>query len=141
MQLTRLIYASTHDEMTFEAIDHILQRSRANNERDGITGALVVSDQNFMQLLEGDRTAVAKCFMRIMQDDRHRDIQIISVGDAKDRFFHEWSMHLIKASRIKDDILSRYLIDGAFDPARMSEFSIRDLCRALAAGDWDKLAA
>lgn len=141
MQLTRLIYASTHEGMVFEAIDQILQKSRVSNERDGITGALIVGERSFLQLLEGDRTAVAKCFMRIVLDDRHRDIQILCAGDAEDRFFHEWSMHLIKASRIKEDILSRYLIDGVFDPARMSEFAIRDLCRALSAGDWDKLAA
>ncbi len=141
MQLTRLIYASNHDGLAFETVDHILQKSRANNVASGITGALVITDTQFMQLLEGDRTAVAGCFMRIMQDDRHRDIQVICAGDVGHRLFSEWSMHLIKASRIKQDILSRYFINGTFDPAGMSEGAVSDLCRALAAGDWEKAAA
>jgi len=94
-----------------------------------------------MQLLEGHRTAVAKRFMRIMQDDRHRDVQVISAGDADHRLFVEWSMHLIRASRIKQEILSRYLINSIFQPAGMSEAEIGDLCRALAAGDWEAMAA
>ncbi|RBI69911.1 blue light sensor protein [Roseovarius sp. TE539] len=141
MQLARLIYASTHDGLAIEAVDRILQKSRANNERDGITGALIVGERSFMQLLEGDRSRVAACFMRIMQDDRHRDIRIILAGDVENRSFLEWSMHLINASRIKEEILSRYLIDGQFDPARMSEAAIKDLCQALSAGDWEKEAA
>lgn len=141
MQLTRLIYASIHDGIAFEAVDQILQKSRANNDRDGITGALVVGEQSFMQLLEGDRTAVAACFMRIMQDGHHRDIKIISAGDIERRSFLEWSMHLIRASRIKEEIMSRYLIDNRFEPAQMSELAIKDLCQALSVGDWEKQAA
>lgn len=141
MQLTRLIYASNHDGTAVETLDRILQTSRANNARDGITGALVISEHHFMQLLEGDRTAVGQCFMRIMQDDRHHGIQVISSGDAEHRLFVEWSMHRIETSRIKQEILSRYMIDGTFDPVRMSQFAIEDLCRTLSEGDWDALAA
>lgn len=141
MQLTRLIYASVHGGISTEVVDEILRQSRKNNERDNITGALVVGGNHFMQLLEGGRTAVSDCFMRIMQDDRHRAIQVIYSGDAERRIFLEWRMHLIEESRINRDILSRYMIDGVFDPTRMSEFAIRDLCRALSAGDWDLQAA
>ena len=45
MQLTRLIYASKHDGVCDKTIDCILQTSRANNVRWGLTGALVVSDK------------------------------------------------------------------------------------------------
>lgn len=124
-----------------EAVDSILRQSHANNERDNITGALVVSKHHFLQLLEGGRTLVATCFMRIMQDNRHRDIQIIGAGDAESRIFHEWRMHLIEASRMKQDILSRYSIGDIFDPTKMSEFAIRDMCRALSEGDWERHAA
>lgn len=47
MQLTRLIYASNRDSIAVEAVDHILQKSRLNNVRDSITGAMVVSEQHF----------------------------------------------------------------------------------------------
>ncbi len=140
MQLTRLIYSSNHDGLAFETVDHILQKSRANNVASGITGAMVITDKHFTQILEGDRIAVSECFMRIIQDDRHRNIQVICAGDVEHRLFSEWSMHLIKASCIKQEILSRYMINGTFDPAGMSEDAVGDLCRALAAGDWETLA-
>ena len=141
MQLTRLIYVSKHDGVDVETLDRILHTSRANNVRDGVTGALIIGEQHFMQLLEGDRTAVGACFMRITRDDRHHGIQVICSGDEEHRLFFEWSMHRIETSRIKQEILSRYTINGDFDPARMSQFAIEDLCRTLSDGDWDALAA
>jgi len=141
MQLTRLIYVSKHNGVDADTLDRILQTSRANNVRDGVTGALIIGDQNFMQLLEGDRAAVGACFMRITRDDRHQGIQVICSGDEEHRLFFEWSMHRIETSRIKQEILSRYTIDGDFDPVRMSQFAIEDLCRTLSEGDWDALAA
>jgi hypothetical protein len=141
MRLTRLIYASKHDDTDAETLDRILQTSRANNVRDGITGALVINQHNFLQLLEGDRGAIGQCFMRIMQDDRHHDIQVIATGEAAHRLFVEWSMHRIETSRIKTEILSHYLVEGVFDPSRMSQRAIEDLCRTLSGGGWEALAA
>lgn len=141
MRLTRLIYASNHENTDVETLDGLLQTSRANNVRDGITGALVISETHFMQLLEGDRAAIGQCFMRIMQDERHHDIQVLCSGDAEHRLFVEWSMHRIETTRVKPEILSNYLIDGAFDPCRMSQHEIEDLCRTLSRGGWETMAA
>ena len=141
MHLTRLIYASRHKPLKPEVIDRILQRSRSNNVRDQVTGALIVTDTHFMQLTEGGRAEISRCLMRVMQDKRHHDIQVISCGDVTQRLFQEWNMHLIEASRIKEDIMSGYRTNGIFDPATMSEFAIEDLCRTLAAGHWQAEAA
>ncbi len=141
MQLAQLIYASRHDGTAVDTLDRILQKSRDNNVRDGITGALIVGDQHFMQLLEGEATTIGECFMRIMRDDRHHGIQVLCAHDVDHRLFAEWSMHRIETFRIKQKILSRYTIEGVFDPARMSQRAITDMCRTLAAGDWDALAA
>jgi len=141
MQLTRLIYVSKHKGVDSGSLDRILQASRSNNARDGITGALVIGEQHFLQLLEGERSAIGACFMRITRDTRHHGIQVICSGDEEQRLFVEWSMHRIEASRIKQEIMSRYTINGDFDPIRMSQFAIEDFCRTLSAGDWDALAA
>jgi hypothetical protein len=141
MQLSRLVYTSSHNGVSAEVIDRILQKSRANNVRDLITGALIVCDRHFMQLIEGSRSEIGKCFMRIMQDRRHYDIQVISCGDVSLRLFQEWNMHLIRASKIKREIMTSYMIDGSFKPGLMSEFAIEDLCRTLARGNWEANAA
>ena len=141
MQLTRLIYTSKHQGLNTHQVDQILQKSRANNVRDLITGALIVGESDFMQLLEGSRENVGKSFMRIMQDKRHYNVQITTCGDVAQRLFQEWSMHLIKASQIKESIISNYKIGGNFDPSKMSEFAVEDLCRTLSGGKWDVEAA
>ena len=71
MQLTRLIYTSNHGGIEKKDLEEILETSKSNNDKDGITGLLISSDEDFIQLVEGGRTAVSKCFMRIMQDYRH----------------------------------------------------------------------
>ncbi|OYX22544.1 MAG: hypothetical protein B7Z10_13085 [Rhodobacterales bacterium 32-66-7] len=141
MNLTRLVYSSRQVGVDTKALDGIMQSSRANNSRDHVTGALVVAEGTFMQLLEGSRSAIGQCFVRIMKDPRHDDIQIVSCGDVTRRLFHDWSMHLVEASQIKQEIMAHYLVHGKFTPSLMSEYAVEDLCRTLSAGNWRADAA
>jgi hypothetical protein len=109
MQLTRLVYVSNHGGTTEEALGDILATSRRNNERDGITGVLVASDEDFMQCLEGSRTAVAECMMRIMKDERHQKIRILLAGETESRLFSQWSMRCIETPQIELDTVSTAL--------------------------------
>lgn len=141
MLLTRLIYASKHEPLAAGELDRLLDRSRINNLRDKITGALVVDDHWFMQVLEGERSAVAGTFMRIMQDNRHTEVQVICAADVNMRMFADWSMHHIQASRIKAEIVERHTVNGAFEPSALSARSCTELCRALADTDWGSVIA
>jgi len=141
MNLTRLVYCSRQIGLNADDLDEVMQKVRTNNARDHITGALVVSEGTFMQLLEGSRSAIGQCFARIMKDPRHDDIQIVSCGDVSRRLFRDWSMHLIEASRIKLEIMSRYMVNGQFIPGLISEYAVEDLCRTLSAGNWKADAA
>lgn len=132
MWLTRLVYSSNHSGTTEKALEDILATSQAHNEADAITGVLVASEEDFMQLLEGDRTAVAECMMRIMKDDRHRSIRILFASEVEDRLFSKWSMRLVEASQVEQRIRDRYWINGTFDPAQMPQAAIEELCVALA---------
>lgn len=133
MKLTKLIYTSNHGGLNSDTCDAILQTSRVNNERNGITGVLIVSREDFTQILEGGRTVVSECFMRIIKDDRHHNIRVLLACETEARLFPEWGMHCIKTSRARQKILSHYLIDGVFNPALMSQTDIEDLCQVLAA--------
>ena len=133
MELTRLIYASTHSGTTAQALDEILQSSRNNNAQDDISGALVVSDEDFMQVLEGPRTAVARCFSRIMADPRHHNIHVLSSGDAEDRFFSQWDMYSINAAHIPPEIINPYIVDNEFRPDLLTSRGVKALCTELSA--------
>ena len=92
MRLCQLIYVSRPFGFEPGILDDILIHGRANNRRDGITGALVCRADMFMQLLEGPRDKVTATFGRILRDDRHLEVTLLHVGDATFRLFPDWDM-------------------------------------------------
>ena len=90
----RLIYRSHSlidaDARKFE-LGEIFTTARRKNKRLGITGALVISGDSFVQALEGDETAVRDLYATISGDARHDTLSILEeVND--DRLFGRWSM-------------------------------------------------
>jgi Sensors of blue-light using FAD len=92
MSLMQLIYASTPFGFSNPVLNSILSASRRNNERNGITGALICRADLYLQMLEGPRSAVTATFQRIMGDDRHLDVMLIGSGDIQERLFPKWHM-------------------------------------------------
>jgi hypothetical protein len=92
MRLCQLIYVSRPFGFEPRILDDILMHGRANNRRDGITGALVCRADLFMQLLEGPRDKVTATFGRILRDDRHIEVRLVHFGDATFRLFPDWDM-------------------------------------------------
>lgn len=76
---------------TTELLD-ILGKSRSNNTSLGITGLLLHRDGNFMQMLEGERTAVEALFDKISKDPRHGGVITLFRGNVETREFPDWSM-------------------------------------------------
>ncbi|MFC7556641.1 BLUF domain-containing protein [Pseudoroseomonas wenyumeiae] len=91
-------------------LTRILDSSRRNNERDGLTGALLFNDDCFAQVLEGDSAMLHQVFERIQCDLRHRDTVVLEFGPAE-REFGQWSMAY--AGRIGAE--ARYAILGGVD--------------------------
>lgn len=66
--------------------------ARSNNKRAGITGALLVSDQWFVQTLEGDEALVRSLFAGIERDPRHDGVAVLEAGPVDGRAFPRWAM-------------------------------------------------
>jgi hypothetical protein len=89
----RLIYKSrSASPLNWETVAGILESSQKNNARTGITGVLLMSKKQFLQVLEGEFEAVNHAFERIVHDPRHRHIRLISFGVVEGRLFEEWQM-------------------------------------------------
>ncbi|WP_299283137.1 BLUF domain-containing protein [uncultured Tateyamaria sp.] len=73
-------------------MSQILNISRRNNARDGITGLLAYHDGRFLQVLEGPEGAVAACLARINVDQRHTRVRTLSAGPVKAALFPKWRM-------------------------------------------------
>jgi hypothetical protein len=96
----RLIYRSRSRlpaETRREDLGELFSQARSNNKRSGLTGALLLTDQCFVQALEGDEATVQRLFRRIAADDRHEAVSVIESGDVPRRVFSRWSMARVSA--------------------------------------------
>ncbi len=70
----------------------IIERSKAANQAAGLTGALLLSTDVFIQVLEGPIEAVEATFERICRDLRHRRVRLLELAAGEQRMFEEWAM-------------------------------------------------
>ena len=91
--MKRMIYCSqaTLDFSPDELIA-LLELSRANNDRSGLSGMLLYSSQSFLQMLEGDPAALEETYARILADDRHVNLRLLMNSDVTERLFPDWTM-------------------------------------------------
>jgi hypothetical protein len=74
-----------------ELVD-LLDISRRNNMLAGITGMLLYKDGNFLQVLEGEKSAVKALFEKVSRDPRHKGVIPLLEGEITQRDFPDWSM-------------------------------------------------
>ena len=82
------------DPEELRALEEVSQK---NNARDGISGALFFDEKHFIQLLEGEHDALARCFLRIAQSPAHKDISVLVFSESDVRLFGHWSMRFADA--------------------------------------------
>ncbi len=89
----RLVYFSAATTpFTKAQLMALLKKAREKNERLGITGMLLYKEGDFLQLLEGERSAVEALFRVIETDPRHKEV-FVALEEATDaRLFDQWSM-------------------------------------------------
>ena len=96
---TQALYAlayRSHSRVPTAQADHeladILRVARVNNAAQGITGALLLYDGWFAQVLEGPEAAVRALFERIAEDKRHNGVELLDEGPVEKRVFERWAM-------------------------------------------------
>jgi hypothetical protein len=111
MSLVRLAYVSVSlladDPNERRHIADILLSSRRNNEACEVTGALLATDHNFTQVLEGERDAVEATYGRIVRDPRHKDLVLILYQLIEVRQFPDWAMAYIGPSQSAEEAVAR----------------------------------
>lgn len=90
--MLQLVYiSSAHPAGTID-VAPILEASRRNNARDGISGLLYADGRRFLQVLEGEKGTVEAAFARISADPRHRAVVVLSRREVDAREFGAWAM-------------------------------------------------
>ena len=122
--LVKLIYASqVSPEVDNAAIRNILNKSQENNQRLGVTGALLFSGTVFLQCLEGSRSTVNALYNRILQDSRHAGSEILFLGETTRRDFISWDMGYMALTPENRALFLKYSARREFDPESMSSES------------------
>ncbi len=118
-----------------EAYD-IIRTSHNRNSALGLTGALLLIDGHFVQVLEGDRLRVRERFERIAADARHGGVEVRQhVATDTPMFPGEW-MALRHDEQVGADVRAAFgyqpgLPAAQFDGARLAAF-VRAACTAPA---------
>ncbi|PVZ14665.1 BLUF domain-containing protein [Actinomycetospora cinnamomea] len=97
----RLIYRShmripEHERKA--ELGEIFSTARSNNKRLGVSGALLVWHDQFVQTLEGDENIVRDLYATIHDDPRHERVTVLEEEMVPARVFGRWSM-----ARVSDD--------------------------------------
>ncbi|EAY27047.1 BLUF domain-containing protein [Microscilla marina] len=91
--LSELLYISfRNSSCTSEEVEKILKQSIQNNGKKNITGVLLYSKVQFLQVLEGDNEQIVTLYDKIKTDSRHDKALMLSLKPIKERFFPSWQM-------------------------------------------------
>lgn len=123
----QLVYiSSAREEISTPMLDSILEASRRNNAREGVTGLLVAGTKRFLQALEGPEQAVLDTYARIKNDPRHRAFVLLTGRAIERRAFGGWSMACERGSEGTDGETLvetvRGLTDGLSDKSLRAHF-------------------
>jgi hypothetical protein len=132
MNIVRLTYASRlSKDMGPEALGKIIEVSRRNNKKLGITGALCYSPRGFLQILEGPADTVNELYRRIVQDSRHAHPTLIEYARVHFREFESWSMAYVRTDELAAALLHKYSSHSLFDPFKLGPEQARFFLLAI----------
>jgi len=119
MQLYRLVYYSeAADNLTLQDVKSIAEKASIKNASLLISGGLLYCESKFFQILEGGIRPVNKLFETILQDRRHKNVNLIHLSRVSKREFEGWDMSLVFFPTSRDFYPEyiKYSGDDSFDP-------------------------
>ena len=130
--ILRLTYISRYnnDNPTGE-VTRILTQAQQNNERNGITGALVFNHNYFLQSIEGARPVINELLRKLVEDDRHYALQVIECREVEQRHWSKWSMKYLIPSDENKDLALKFSTGSQFNPYLMNTNQIMMLIDTL----------
>ena len=91
--LHQLVYmSSARPELTKDALIEILAAAQTNNAKRGITGLLLHSNGNLIQVIEGTKENVEALYSKVENDSRHEHPMVLYRKDIARRDFPEFKM-------------------------------------------------
>lgn len=119
IQVVSLMYELIYYSIAAENIDEdtiakILSVSRDFNAQNSITGCLLFHNNQFLQLLEGEKETVKKLYLKIQNDKRHYNVMVMAEGEKQKRDFDSWHMAFHEMSSSEINLLEKQLFINNF---------------------------
>jgi hypothetical protein len=119
--LTYHSHSLIEEEERTSELGAIFTSARRNNRARGITGALMISDDAFVQTLEGEEGAVRDLFDTIREDPRHEEVVLVREIEGP-RQFARWAMAKVSADggpdiRLLSNARRREIVGAPRDPS------------------------
>ncbi|MDG2170295.1 MAG: BLUF domain-containing protein [Opitutales bacterium] len=90
-------------------MEDILSKAKEHNKEKGIFGMLILTGDQFLQILEGPVRYVNQLYSKILQDERHKDVELISYVLITTPYFYDWSMRLLNLDEVDDELRHRLM--------------------------------
>ena len=114
--LVELSYLSEAvSDMSFLGLMRLLESARAFNQQNGITGILLYDNQQFGQIIEGERANVMKTWKRIQDDKRHHRIELLEIREISERSYPEWLLRFYGGETLTRDYPALTEMVGGMD--------------------------
>lgn len=104
VHLTYWSKASKHLEA--DEINQLRDQAAIHNEKNAITGCLLLINGFFVQTIEGHSNAINGLYSKIMHDIRHHDLILLQYNQIIKRSFFDWMF----VSRIDEAVYSDILL-------------------------------
>jgi len=132
--LVHCLYASRVTKgAAASALRGILEDSRKNNSKHGLTGVLISAGDCFIQVLEGGRAQVCETYNTITQDKRHSNVTLLMFEEIAQRSFEGWTMGEVSLDQMNPAQLLKYSATTKLDPFAMSGGAVMALLNELVA--------
>lgn len=76
----------------FSEVQAIVRVSVGNNAACGISGALMFTEEHFVQYLEGPTSALRKLLLALRADERHANLRLLFDRPVEERLFGPWAL-------------------------------------------------
>ena len=76
----------------FSQLQSIVEISVGENAARDISGALMFTEEHFVQYLEGPTSALRRLLLALRADERHANLRLLIDRPAKERVFGPWAL-------------------------------------------------
>ena len=119
--LVELSYLSEAvSDMSFLGLMRLLESARAFNQTNGISGILLYDNQQFGQIIEGERASVMKAWKRIQEDKRHHRVELLEIREISERSYQDWLLRFYGGETLTRDYPALAQMVGGMDKHSLS---------------------